>query len=210
MGLPNTAYFCMSDSGLLQPVAVLQKVIGQAGFFAARLRMPVVAPAHHGGQRHQDGLGTPAGLQTKQGAAVKHQVKLNVAATAVSLELALGFGKGCVAAAFDNGQVGVQIGIAHGTHKGKTLLKTPLVQVIKKQAANSAWLIAVPEVKIAVAPCLVFRVYLLAKGCAGITGDPVPVHAVFRLAVVGCQVKAATKPRSEERRVGKECRSRGS
>lgn len=50
------------------------------------------------------------------------------------------------------------------------------------------------DVEIAVAPGLVAWVDVRAERRAGLFGDAVPVHAVFFIAVIRGQVKAATEP----------------
>src|SRR5690606_2180202 len=76
-------------SGVRQPVAILQEILGQARFFAARLGLPVIAPAHLRWQGHEDRLGTPARLQAEQGATVPDQVEFHIAAATERLKLTL-------------------------------------------------------------------------------------------------------------------------
>ncbi|MNO73209.1 hypothetical protein D3C76_641700 [compost metagenome] len=50
------------------------------------------------------------------------------------------------------------------------------------------------EVEVAVAPGLVTRIHVGAERCAGLFGHAVPVDAVFFVAIVWRQVKAAAEP----------------
>src|SRR5690606_306891 len=156
---------------LCKPVTIGEEVLGQARLLAARLRLPVVAPAHMRRQRHEDRLGTPAGLQAEQGAAVEHQVGFHVATTTEGLELALAFAEGGQLAALHDGQVGLQIGITDGAHEGEAGVEVPFVEVVEEQPADAAWLTAVLEVEIAVAPGLELRIDLGTERRAGVTGQ---------------------------------------
>ncbi len=60
--------------------------------------MPVIVETNLRGQGHEDGFGASAGLQPEQGAAVVHQVELDVAAAPVQLESALAFTVGMILA----------------------------------------------------------------------------------------------------------------
>src|SRR5690606_36117209 len=142
----------------------------------------------------EDRLGTPAGLQAEQGAAVEHQVEFHVATTTEGLELALALAEGGQLAALHDGQVGLQIGITDGAHEGEAGVEVPFVEVVEEQPADAARLTAVLEVEIAVAPGLELRIDLGTERRAGVTGHLMPVHAVFLVAVVGRQVEAATEP----------------
>src|SRR5690606_41322523 len=114
--------------------------------------------AHMRRQRHEDRLGTPAGLQAEQGAAVEHQVELDVAATTEGLELTLALTEGGELATLHDGQVGLQIGITDGAHEGEAGVEVPFIEVVEEQPADAAWLTAVLEVDIAVAPGLELRI----------------------------------------------------
>src|SRR5690606_18951083 len=185
MGLPKTAYLSTASSSATgQPVAIGQEILGKACFRAAGLRLPVVAPADLRRQRHETGLGAPAGLQPEQGAAVEHQVELHVAAAPVGLELALALAEGRRLAALHDRQVGLQIGIAHRAQEGEAGVEVPLVEVVEEQPADATRLVAMLEVEVAVAPFLEARVDVGAERRAGLAGDLVPVHAVFLVGVV--------------------------
>src|SRR5690625_6552994 len=80
---------------------------------------------------------------------------------------------------FHNGLVGGQIAFAHGAHVVKAGIEAPFVEVVKEQAAYAAGFVAVPEVKILVAPALVAFIYIVAKRCAQIAGGLMPEAAVF-------------------------------
>src|SRR3546814_9970596 len=86
----------------------------------------------------QNRLGTAAGLQAKERAPVKDQIEFHMAATTVSLEVALFFGEGHGPASFDDGHVGVHESIAYRTGQGEAMSKVLFVQVVEKQAAHAA------------------------------------------------------------------------
>src|SRR3546814_19390422 len=105
------------------------------------------------------------------------QVVFDVAAAAQQLELPLALAERRGLAPLDDGQVGVEVGIADRTHEGETGVEIPLVQVVEEQPADPARLMAVLDVEIAIAPFLVARIDIRTKRRAGVPRDPVPVHA---------------------------------
>src|SRR5690606_41660700 len=120
-----------------------------------------VFPARQRRQAHQDRLGASARLQAEMGAAVEHQVELDVAPASVQLELALALAIRRVLAAFHDRQVGVEEAIAHGAHVAEVGLEIAL-QVVEEQPANAAGLAALLEAEVLVAPALVRAVARLA------------------------------------------------
>ena len=66
--------------------------------------------------------------------------------------VALTFAIGRVQAAVDDGQIGVEQGIAHALQHFKTTIKTQLRKVVKKDTANAALLMAVLVAEIVVTP----------------------------------------------------------
>ncbi len=79
----------------------------------------------------------------------------------------------------DNGQVSVGIAVAHRLHKAKGGIKIRGVQIVKEQPANAALLVTVLQIKVLIAPFLVFRVDVLTKGLAQVVRGLVPVDCVF-------------------------------
>ena len=125
--------------------------------------MPVVAPFHQRRQRHQDGLGAAARLQTEQRAAVIDQVEFDVATAAVSLEIALACGVGNVPAPRDDRQIGVEKAVADAPGQREAALEASLadlVQIVEENPTDAARLVPVFQEKVAVAPVLVARVEL--------------------------------------------------
>jgi hypothetical protein len=47
-----------------------------------------------------------------------------------------------VLAALHDRQVSLDVGVTDGAHEGEAGVEVPLVQVIEKQAADAAWLVA--------------------------------------------------------------------
>ena len=68
--------------------------------------MPVIAPAHHGGHRRQDGLDPGGGLQAEERAAVLEQIELDVPSPAIELEVAFAVSEGMVLPFLENGHIG--------------------------------------------------------------------------------------------------------
>src|SRR5690606_32321806 len=110
------------------------------------------APLHDGRHRHQDAFGAAARLQAEQRAAVPHEVELDIAATAIGLEVALALAIGRVAAALQDGQVGLDEGVAHRADHREAALEAEFGEVIEEDAADAARLIAVLEEEVLVAP----------------------------------------------------------
>ena len=83
------------------------------------------------------------------------------------------------------GHVGLQIGIANGLHEAERLLKTPLIQVVVKEPANTSGLITMGQEKVIVTPGFVLGIHTIAERLTRLLGGLVPVHGVFLRAVVG-------------------------
>jgi hypothetical protein len=60
----------------------------EPGLSGARFRAPVVIPPNERGQTHENRFSATAALQTEEGAAIPHEVKLNVATSSIQLKLA--------------------------------------------------------------------------------------------------------------------------
>ena len=101
-----------------------------------------VRPACQRRHADQNGFNPSASLQAKQGAAVINQIVFHIAPAAVELEFTLRFSIRLVLIALENRQDGVQIAIADRLHVFKAGFKIPLIQIIKKQAADAALLSA--------------------------------------------------------------------
>src|SRR5512139_77099 len=96
--------------------------------------LPVVAPLHKGGQRHQDGFRAPAGLQPEQRAAVPDQVELDVAAAPVCLEVALPFAVRDVLPALENGSIRLQEMVADAPDEGEAAVEAALREIVEEHA----------------------------------------------------------------------------
>src|SRR3569832_59231 len=128
---------------------------------------------------------TPAvSTSAQRRAAIVHQIEFDEAATAIELEIALARAIRRVFASRDDGTIGLDVVIAHASHEGETFVETPFVQIVEKKPADAAWLVAVLEEKILVAPFFITRIDVLAEGRAGLARDTVPVHGVLLEAVV--------------------------
>src|SRR5699024_7126787 len=116
---------------VLQPLARLQEIV-QACLGAAGFGGPLIAPTRRGRHGEQNGLCTPAGLQAKEGAPVKDEVELDIAATAVTLEISLTLAVRRIHAASDNGKIGIGEAITHGLNQAKSGVEAICIDVIKE------------------------------------------------------------------------------
>src|SRR5436190_15697835 len=100
--------------------------------------LPCSRPHGDRGQRHEDGLDIPAGLEAEDRAAVIEQVELDIAASPDELMAALVLGPSAVLALDHHGRVGGKESAADILGKGKVLLPVAAVQVIVEDAADPA------------------------------------------------------------------------
>src|ERR1700694_812596 len=107
----------------IDPIAGNQKIAVQPRLFATGLWTPVVAPPDERRQRHENRLGASVRLQPEQRAAVIDQVELDVASSAVRLEIALALSVRQILAPQQNGFVGVEKTIAHAARQGEAVLE---------------------------------------------------------------------------------------
>ncbi len=89
------------------------------------------------------------------GAAVPHQVELDVAAAAMGLPGAVGFGVGLVAVPLDDGQVGVEKAVRDRLGEGKAFVEGAAegvrgVEVVVEEASEAAALVAVLQGEVVV------------------------------------------------------------
>ena len=148
-----------------------QEVGVQRRFRRARLRLPVVAPVDDRRHRHQDRFGASARLQAEQGAAVAHQVELDVAAAPVGLEVAFALAVRRVLAAL-RGSAGRRRGSRRRrSAPSRTTARSRLVEVVEEDAADAARLVAVLQVEIVVAPLLEARMQVGAERRQRVAAD---------------------------------------
>ena len=69
-------------------------------------------------------------------------------------------------------------------HKGETLLIFPLVQIIKKQSADTTGFIPMLEIKILIAPGFVAPIDVLTERLTSRFGRLMPVHAIFFKSII--------------------------
>ncbi|RUP48037.1 hypothetical protein BC936DRAFT_145047 [Jimgerdemannia flammicorona] len=129
---------------------------------------------------HEDALGaTPGCLQSELRPAIPDEVELDVAATAQLLPLLHLLSEGDVLAALEDWDVRWHEGITHVPDEGENFLRRLVVQVIEKNAADPAGLIAVLEVEVVIAPFfklgVIFFVVLVTHGLKRL----VEVYRVF-------------------------------
>ena len=111
-------------------------------------------PSGCGRQRHQDRLDIAAGLQPEPGTAVVKQVEFDIAAAAHELMAALLVGPGQPHARPHDRRIDLEKRLADGANKGEVALPIAAVEIIEKDAAGAARLVAVRQKEILVAPGL--------------------------------------------------------
>src|SRR3546814_15987689 len=105
------------------------------------------------------------------------------------MEIAFAFAIRDIAPLFDDGHVGGQKAVSDSAGQVKTGVKSFLIEVIKKQAANAAGCVALLQEEILVAPFMVGGRLVVAEGGHGIVADTVEVDDVFNQGVIRGQVK---------------------
>ena len=167
----------------------------KARFFGTRLWTVIIVPAHFRWQRHEDGFNAAnARLQTEERAPVVHEVELNVASAPLLLKAFFTLAVWCLLALLHKRQIRRQIAVTHGLHEGEALRKTPFIQVIVKQAADTAWFLAMLQEEIVIAVLLEFRIHIVDERCACGFRRVVPVAAIFIKTIIRCQIVTAAKP----------------
>src|SRR5262245_18471266 len=145
-------------------------------------------------QRHEDGLGSATRLQPEERAAVVDQVELDIAPAAVELEASLPLPKRHGPALFQDGKIGRQEGVADRAREAEGKIEVALSEVVEEDAADAARLIAVLEVKVAVAPRLEARVVIRAEGLECLLAAAMEVARVLLEAVIRGEIHAAAEP----------------
>lgn len=84
-------------------------------------------------------------------AAVMHQVELDIAATAVELEITFALGVGHGLALGDDWLIGWHEMVAYGLHEGEGLIETTCIKVVEKDAADAAWFVAMRKEEVSIA-----------------------------------------------------------
>src|SRR5210317_664524 len=97
-------------------------------------------------------------------------------------------------APLDDWFVTLQKAVTRSAHELEALFKAEFVNVVEKQAADTAGFIAVLEIEILIAPLLVSGVQILTEWVADGFCVPVPMHNVIVERVIRCQVEASTEP----------------
>lgn len=59
------------------------------------------------------------------------------------------------------------------------------IQIVKKQAADTALLVTMLEEKVVIAPLFITRIHIVTKRLAQVAGGAVPVNGILFKAVVG-------------------------
>ena len=79
-------------------------------------------------------------------------------------------------------------------HKSKTMIKAPVIQIVKKETTYPPGFITMRQIKIVITPLLIFIVIVWINGITGQFGLGMPVNHIFLKGIIGCQVKASAKP----------------
>ena len=80
------------------------------------------------------------------------------------------------------------------THEVEAALETLLVEIIEEEPSDTAWLVAMLQKEVVVAPLLETRIDILPERHAGVARYPVPVDDVLVVTIVGRQVESAAEP----------------
>src|SRR5437870_7098321 len=115
---------------------------------------PRLGPGRLRRQGHQDRLDIAAGAQPEPGAAVVEQVEFDIAAAAHQLMLPLLRRPGPVHPRPHDTREDREKGFPDGPDKGEVALPISAVEIIEKDPADAAWLLAMRQIEILVAPFL--------------------------------------------------------
>src|SRR5690625_1840473 len=85
--------------------------------------------------------------------------------------------------------------ITHSLSQVKAMIKIRGVEIVIKNTAYTACFIAVFEVKVLVAPCLVARVVIVTKGCQCVCTCLVKMSGIVWENIIGGEVHASAKPK---------------
>ena len=147
-----------------------------------------IHPPRRQRQTHQNTLDARAGrIQAETGAAIVHEIELDVATAAELLPLLLALGEGHEHALAHDGQIGGQEGRQAVLHEGEELFLVffGFVEVVEEDAADAAGFVAVLDVEIVVAPLFEARVVGAVVFVAGVFDGAVEVDGVFVEEVAG-------------------------
>src|SRR5437867_6321475 len=177
------AHRCPSGSG--EPIAPDKKVGIELRFGTVGLGLPVVAPFHERRERHQNGLGAPVRLQTKQRPPVVHQVEFDVSTAPISLEIALPFAVRQILAPEQNRFIGGEKMISDAAGKRETVFEVRIVQIVVEDATDTTRFAPMLEIEVFVAPAFEARVVIGTQRRKGIAAGRVKVDCVFDVTIVG-------------------------
>ena len=127
-------------------------------------------------------------------AAVPDQIKFDVAAPAVELEVALHVPEVGGFAAFYQRQIGIEKRIGNSLRHGKAAFETEFLKIVEKDTPYAALLAPVFKEKVLVAPGLETRVFVFAEWFQRALADAMKMLGVFFKAVIRREVHAATEP----------------
>mmetsp|Transcript_8067 Transcript_8067/g.35663 ORF Transcript_8067/g.35663 Transcript_8067/m.35663 type:complete len:258 (+) Transcript_8067:186-959(+) len=167
------------------------------------LGLHVVLPPRGEGQGHEDGLDASAGPQPERGAAIVHEVKLDVPPAAHLLPLLLRLGVLVVLVLGHERDVGGDDGAGHVGGEREKLLLGAIVHVVEEDAADAAALVhAVLDDEVVVGPLLEAGVEGLVVLVAHVLEGAVEVRGVVVENVGRGEVGAAAEPPRAGRALG--------
>src|SRR6266567_4328059 len=137
-----------------EPVLRHEKIGIQPRFERSGLGTPFVTPLHQRRQRHQDRFGATVGLQAEQRSAIVDEIEFDVAAAPIRLEFTLARAVRLVLTPREDRLVGRQEMIADAARESEAVLEPAIAQIIVEDPANAAWLVAMAQKKIFIAPAL--------------------------------------------------------
>lgn len=103
-------------------------------------------------------------MQAEQRTAIPYQIKLDIAATAIQLKLALVVAPRQCFTSFHDRQIGLQEAFTYRLGKREAAFEIRGIQIVKEQAADTAGFVTVFDKEIVIAPLLYFGYTSSPKG----------------------------------------------
>src|SRR6266567_938423 len=177
-----------------EPVLRHEEIGIQPRFERSGLGTPFVTPLHQRRQRHQDRFGATVGLQAEQRSAIVDEIEFDVAATPIRLEFTLARDVRLVLAPREDRLVGRQEMIADAARESEAVLEPAIAQIVVEDPANAAWLVAMAQKEIFIAPALEPGVIIRPEGFERVAASAMEVNRIVLESVVGGQVHSTAKP----------------
>ena len=135
----------------------------------------------------------PRVSKSENRSSIIEKIELHVAPAPIQLILTVTLLERLISMSLDDGQVGVEEGIADLVNEGEVSLTISL-EVIEENSADAARFAAVLQVKILVAPLLESRIEVGIVSIAGCFDRAMKMDGVFRMRIIRRKVHSAAKP----------------